>query len=216
MTHPCSQFGIVSPYNRPGLDNGLRKWPCRYTLPRELTFTTSTLVAFGSTRRPRGKVDDDATLRNLIEANTSAVCIVAKSWDYHVLEALQTTLDEGAAMIADSVEYLKGHGRLVMVDMEHFFDGYKSDPDYALRTLAARCAAAKESSLDEMTDALWDDWAESKLRAFLDATELAVGRAGLSPDLAFNTAVSFTTNTNWHGNVASFGIDTNPTKFGFD
>ena len=61
---------------------------------RELTFSTSTLVAFGSTRRPRGKVDDDATLRNLIEANTSAVCIVAKSWDYHVLEALQTTLDE--------------------------------------------------------------------------------------------------------------------------
>ena len=55
------------------------------------------------TRRPQGKVDDDATLRNLLDANTSAVCIVAKSWDYHVLEALQTTLDEGAAMIADSV-----------------------------------------------------------------------------------------------------------------
>ena len=104
---------------------------------RELTFSTSTLVAFGSTRRPRGKVDDDATLRNLIEANTSAVCIVAKSWDYHVLEALQTTLDEGAAMIADSVEYLKGHGRLVMVDMEHFFDGYKRNPEFSLRAIEA-------------------------------------------------------------------------------
>ena len=69
----------------------------------ELQLTTSTMVAFGSTRRPKGKVDDDATLRNLLEANTSAVCIVAKSWDYHVLNALQTTLDEGEAMIADSV-----------------------------------------------------------------------------------------------------------------
>jgi 2-isopropylmalate synthase len=103
----------------------------------ELSLRTSTLVAFGSTRRPRGKVDDDATLRNLLDANTSAVCIVAKSWDYQVLEALQTTLDEGAAMIADSVEYLHGAGRRVMVDMEHFFDGYKRNPEFALRALEA-------------------------------------------------------------------------------
>src|SRR6195952_4214258 len=74
----------------------------------ELKLTTSTMVAFGSTRRPKGKVDDDATLRNLIEAGTDAVCIVAKSWDYHVLNALQTTLEEGVAMIADSVQFLRG------------------------------------------------------------------------------------------------------------
>ncbi|MDO8392238.1 MAG: citramalate synthase [Actinomycetota bacterium] len=103
----------------------------------ELTLTTSTMVAFGSTRRPRGKVDDDATLRNLLDANTSSVCIVAKSWDYHVLEALQTTLDEGEAMIADSVAYLHSAGRQVMVDMEHFFDGYKRNPEFALRALEA-------------------------------------------------------------------------------
>jgi len=103
----------------------------------ELSLATSTLVAFGSTRRPKGKVDDDATLRNLLEAGTSAVCIVAKSWDYHVLEALQTTLDEGEAMIADSVEFLVGHGRRVLVDMEHFFDGYKRNPEFALRALEA-------------------------------------------------------------------------------
>ena len=103
----------------------------------DLRLSTSTLVAFGSTRRPRGKVDDDATLRNLLDANTSAVCIVAKSWDYHVLEALQTTLDEGEAMIADSVEYLVGNGRRVLVDMEHFFDGYKRNPEFALRALEA-------------------------------------------------------------------------------
>jgi len=103
----------------------------------ELQLTSSTMVAFGSTRRPKGKVDDDATLRNLLDANTSTVCIVAKSWDYHVLNALQTTLDEGEAMIADSVEFLAGNGRHVMVDMEHFFDGYKRNPEFALRALEA-------------------------------------------------------------------------------
>jgi 2-isopropylmalate synthase len=103
----------------------------------ELRLTTSTMVAFGSTRRPRGKVDDDVTLRNLLDANTAAVCIVAKSWDYHVLEALQTTLDEGEAMIADSVSYLVGHGRQVLVDMEHFFDGFKRNPEFSLRALEA-------------------------------------------------------------------------------
>jgi 2-isopropylmalate synthase len=103
----------------------------------ELRLTTSTMVAFGSTRRPRGKVDDDTTLRNLLDANTSAVCIVAKSWDYHVLEALQTTLDEGAAMIADSVQFLHANGRMVLVDLEHFFDGYKRNPEFALRAIEA-------------------------------------------------------------------------------
>ena len=103
----------------------------------ELDLATSTLVAFGSTRRPRGKVDDDATLRNLIEANTSTVCIVAKSSEYQVVEALRTTLDEGAAMIADSVEYLRRAGRMVMVDMEHFFDGYKQNPEFSLRAIEA-------------------------------------------------------------------------------
>ena len=102
---------------------------------KELKLTTSTLVAFGSTRRPLGKVDDDPTLRNLIESNTPAVCIVAKSSDYHVEQALQTTLDEGLAMISDSVKFLNGAGRQVLVDMEHFFDGYKSNPEFSMRAL---------------------------------------------------------------------------------
>src|SRR4051794_35445886 len=103
----------------------------------ELELTTSRMVAFGSTRRPKGKVDDDPTLRNLIEAGTGAVCIVAKSWDYHVLNALQTTLDEGTAMIADSVEFLRSHDKQVLVDMEHFFDGFKRNPEFALRAIEA-------------------------------------------------------------------------------
>ncbi len=103
----------------------------------ELKLKTSTLVAFGSTRRPLGKVDDDATLRNLIEAETSAVCIVAKCSDYHVEQALQTTLDEGVAMVGDSVKFLVANNRRVLVDMEHFFDGYKHNPEFSLRVLEA-------------------------------------------------------------------------------
>jgi len=103
----------------------------------ELELSASTFVAFGSTRRPRGKVDEDVTLQHLLDANTSAVCIVAKSSAYHVTEALQTSLDEGASMIADSVEFLHGHGRRVLVDMEHFFDGFKVNPEFSYRALEA-------------------------------------------------------------------------------
>lgn len=104
---------------------------------KELKLQHSTLVAFGSTRRPAGKVDDDVTLRNLLEANTSAVCIVAKSWDYHVTNALQTTLEEGVAMVADSVDFLNLNGRRVLVDLEHFFDGYKNNPEFAMKVIEA-------------------------------------------------------------------------------
>jgi 2-isopropylmalate synthase len=112
--------------------------------PRDLQLSTSTLVAFGSTRRVKGKVDSDDTLRHLVEANVGTVCIVGKSWDYHVLEALGTTLDEGEAMVADSVEFLRGAGMDVLFDAEHFFDGYKGNPEFALRVLEA--AATKGAS----------------------------------------------------------------------
>jgi 2-isopropylmalate synthase len=103
----------------------------------ELKLSTSTLVAFGSTRRPLGKVDDDPTLRNLVAAGTRAVCIVGKTWDYHVTEALGTTLEEGVAMVGDSVKFLVGNGLEVMFDAEHFFDGYRRNPEYTLAVLEA-------------------------------------------------------------------------------
>src|SRR5258706_11017976 len=93
--------------------------------PRDLQLSTSTLVAFGSTRRVKGKGDSDDTLRHLVEANVGTVCIVGKSWDYHVLEALGTTLDEGEAIVADSIEFLPSAGMDVLFDPEHFFDSYK-------------------------------------------------------------------------------------------
>jgi 2-isopropylmalate synthase len=101
----------------------------------ELALETSTLVAFGSTRHAKGKVDSDETLRHLVESGAGTVCIVGKSWDYHVTEALGTTLDEGVAMVADSVEYLRGAGLDVLFDAEHFFDGYKRNPEFSLRVL---------------------------------------------------------------------------------
>ena len=82
-------------------------------------------------------MDDDPTLRNLVEAGTSAVCIVGKSWDYHVTEALGTTLAEGEAMVGDSVEFLAGNGLRVLFDAEHFFDGFKRNPEFSLRVLEA-------------------------------------------------------------------------------
>ncbi len=110
----------------------------------ELELGVSKLVAFGSTRRPKGKVDEDPTLANLLSASTPICCIVAKSWDYHVLEALRTTLEEGVAMISDSVAYLVEAGRRVFVDLEHFFDGYKHNPEFALRAAEAAAIAGAE------------------------------------------------------------------------
>ncbi len=103
----------------------------------ELSLSTATLVAFGSTRRPAGKVDVDPTLAALVGAGTSTACIVGKSWDYHVTEALQTTLEEGVAMVAESVAFLKSAGLRVFFDAEHFFDGYKANAEFALRVLEA-------------------------------------------------------------------------------
>lgn len=103
----------------------------------ELDLRTATLVAFGSTRRPLGRVDDDPTLRALVDAGTSTVCIVGKSWDFHVTEALRTTLDEGVAMVAESVAHLRDEGLRVFFDAEHFFDGYARNPEFTLRVLEA-------------------------------------------------------------------------------
>jgi 2-isopropylmalate synthase len=111
----------------------------------ELDLSTSEFVAFGSTRRPKGKVDSDATLANLVGAETGVVCIVGKCWDYHVSEALKTTLDEGIAMVADSVEYLVGQGKRVFFDAEHFFDGYKRNPEFSLAVLEAAAIAGAEA-----------------------------------------------------------------------
>ncbi len=109
----------------------------------ELALKQAKLVAFGSTRRPNSPTPD-ASLIALTDVVTPAACIVGKSWTLHVDKVLGTTLEENLRMIADSVDYLKSAGREVIYDAEHFFDGYKDDPGYALATLKAAAEAGAD------------------------------------------------------------------------
>jgi 2-isopropylmalate synthase len=95
------------------------------------------VTAFGATRKKNIKVEDDANIRSLISANTDCVSIFGKSWDIHVTDILHAELDENVAMIRDTVRYMKQQGKEVIYDAEHFFDGYRANPSYALETLQA-------------------------------------------------------------------------------
>jgi 2-isopropylmalate synthase len=92
----------------------------------------TTFTAFGMTRRPGRSASNDPGLAALLDAHADAICFVAKSWDYHVKVALETTNEENLASIRDSVKAAKAKGREVLLDCEHFFDGYKANPKYAL------------------------------------------------------------------------------------
>jgi 2-isopropylmalate synthase len=100
-----------------------------FAAPRHLG---ATFTAFGMTRRPGRSAANDPGLAALLDAKADAICFVAKTWDYHVRVALETTEEENLASIRDSVNAAKAKGREVLVDCEHFFDGYKANPDYAL------------------------------------------------------------------------------------
>ena len=110
---------------------------------KKLKLKNAEIVAFGSTRRANSKVGRDAILRGLLDAGTKVVTIFGKSWDLHVRDVLRVPLEENLKMISDSVSYLKSKEKTVFYDAEHFFDGYKSNPEYALKTMfAARDAGA--------------------------------------------------------------------------
>lgn len=103
------------------------------------------LVAFGSTRRVNIPVEEDANVKALLSADTRAVAIFGKSWDFHVLEILRTTHEENLRMICETVRFFKDNGKEVIFDAEHFFDGYKSNSEYALKTLQAAIDAGADS-----------------------------------------------------------------------
>ena len=119
-------------------------WP-NPTNPKDLAFfekvksldLNAKITAFGSTRRTGHAPEDDATLNTLLNADTESIALFGKTWTLHVLEVLRTTLDENLKLIEDSVAYLVANGREVVYDAEHFFDGYKSDANYAIETLRA-------------------------------------------------------------------------------
>ncbi|HGJ64854.1 TPA: citramalate synthase [bacterium] len=102
---------------------------------KELKLKKAKLAAFGSTKRIGNKASEDKNLNQLIQADTSVITIVGKSWELHVRDVLRTSLDENLELIEDSVRFLVDNDREVIFDAEHFFDGYKSNPEYAISTL---------------------------------------------------------------------------------
>jgi len=147
-----------------------------FTKARDSKLANAVLVAFGSTRHPKARADKDPNLRALLEAGTGVVTIVGKSWDMHVTQVLETTLDENLRMIADSVGYLKNKGKRVFFDAEHFFDGYKANASYAIGTLKAAAEAGAECLVlcDTNGGAMPAD-VEAAVRAVREAVDIPLG-----------------------------------------
>ncbi len=127
-----------------GIDYIEGGWP--YANPKDnlffqkikaIKFSHAKPVAFGSTRKPGKSVKEDKQIEALIKAETPVITIFGKSWDLHVTDALKTTLEENLEMIYESVEHLKKYVEEVIFDAEHFFDGFKANPEYALSVLDA-------------------------------------------------------------------------------
>ncbi len=110
----------------------------------ELALDHATLVAFGMTRSARHAAQDDPLLQGLVDAHTDVICLVGKSWGYHVDEALGVPRAENLAMVADSIRYLTSLGKRVFFDAEHFFDGYARDRDYARDVVLSAAEAGAE------------------------------------------------------------------------
>ncbi|MDF1487992.1 citramalate synthase [Tessaracoccus caeni] len=133
---------------------------------KELSLKRSKLVAFGATRKAGGVAAEDALTRALVDADTDYVCIVAKSHDEHVTRALRTTLEENLEMVRDTVEYLRSEGKHVFVDCEHFFDGYRANPDYAIQVVrTAHEAGAEVVVLCDTNGGMLPSWMGDVVRA---------------------------------------------------
>lgn len=140
------------------------------------------VVAFCSTRRPNMTAAEDRMLQAILAAGTRWVTIFGKSWDLHVTEGLKTSLDENLAMIGDTIEYLRSQGRRVIYDAEHWFDGYKANRDYALKTLrAAKDAGAEWLVLCDTNGGTLPDQVSQIVRDV--AKELNVGRLNVENEL---------------------------------
>ena len=134
------------------------------------------ITAFGMTRRGRTKVGEDPQVQMLLDARTPAVTIVGKTWPLHVTEVFQVSLEENLAMIAETVRHLKAHGREVLYDAEHFFDSYREDPEYSLKTVkAAHEAGADLIVLCETNGGCLPDFVEETTRAMIAALGVPVG-----------------------------------------
>ncbi|MGD0067167.1 MAG: citramalate synthase [Streptosporangiaceae bacterium] len=142
----------------------------------ELDLKHAQLAAFGATRRPGAQAAYDPQVAALRESGAPVVTLVAKSHDRHVLLALRTTLDENLAMIADTVTHLRDHGQRVFLDAEHFFDGYRSNPAYALEVVRiAAQAGADVVALCDTNGGMMPNELTDVVRAVADATGSRLG-----------------------------------------
>jgi 2-isopropylmalate synthase len=142
ILHKLDQIGF--PYIEGGWPGANPRDTEFFQLAAKETLQHAQLTAFGMTRRAGERAEDSQVLRELLDAGTEVVCLVGKAWDLHVTEALRTDLAEGVAMVRDSVAFLRAQGRRVFFDAEHFFDGYVSDPAFAMAVLAAAEEAGAE------------------------------------------------------------------------
>jgi 2-isopropylmalate synthase len=116
-----------------------------FQMAKDLRLGTTRLTAFGSTKKPGIAPEHDPNLTALLEAGTSTLTLFGKSWDLHVTEILGISPEENLGMIAESIEYLKSRGKEVFFDAEHFFDGYKANPAYSLKTIGAAISGGADS-----------------------------------------------------------------------
>ncbi len=112
---------------------------------RDMEWEHALVAAFGSTCRVKGGPEDDANIKALLDSQAPVCTVVGKSWTLHVTEVLRTTCEDNLRIIEQSLAYLKAQNRRVIYDAEHFFDGYKADPDYALETLKAAIRGGAET-----------------------------------------------------------------------
>jgi 2-isopropylmalate synthase len=167
-------FGI--PYIEAGWPASNPKDAEFFAAAASLKLRAARLVAFGATRHKHRRAEEDENLRGLAAAKTPAVSVFGKTWDFHVREALQATLEENLAMIVDSVRYLKAHGKETIFDAEHFFDGYKTNPNYALETLrAAEQAGADWIALCDTNGGSLPDEIEGAVRRVRAALRAPLG-----------------------------------------
>jgi len=147
-----------------------------YDAMRDLPLQHTRLTVFGSTCRKDMPAEDDPQLRQLIAAGTPVVCIFGKSWDLHVIEGLRAKPEENLRMIEDSVAFLIGNGLEVIYDAEHFFDGFRANPDYALSTLrAAARGGAQWIALCDTNGGSLPDQIRDGMRAARGAVETPLG-----------------------------------------
>ncbi len=158
ITEKLDQFGVD--YIEGGFPGSNPRDITYFAEAKKLKLKHARLAAFGSTRRAGVKASEDAQLKTLLDAETPVLTLVGKTWTLHVTEILRTTLEENLAMIEDSIRFVTSQGREVVYDAEHFFDGYRANPDYALQTLAAalRGGAANLTLCDTNGGTLVDDF----------------------------------------------------------